>query len=55
VTGADGVLHDLPNDATPNRDGWLDTGDRHEISWQEYGNPAGLPVLLPRPPAASLA
>jgi proline iminopeptidase len=45
VTDADGILYDLPNDAAPNRDGWLDTGDGHQIYWHEYGNPAGLPVL----------
>ena len=45
VTEADGVLYELPNDAVPNRDGWLDTGDGHQIYWHEYGNPAGLPVL----------
>jgi proline iminopeptidase len=46
VTDADGVLYDLPNDRAPNRDGWLDSGDGHEIYWHEYGNPAGLPVLF---------
>jgi proline iminopeptidase len=45
LTDADGVLYDLPNDGAPNRHGWLDMGDGHEIYWHEYGNPAGLPVL----------
>lgn len=45
LSDTDGVLYDLPNDAAPNRDGWLDTGDGHQIYWHEYGNPAGLPVL----------
>ena len=45
LTDADGLLYDLPNHAAPNRDGWLDTGDGHQIYWHEYGNPAGLPVL----------
>jgi proline iminopeptidase len=45
LTDADGVLYDLPNESAPNRDGWLDAGDGHQIYWHEYGNPAGLPVL----------
>jgi proline iminopeptidase len=46
VTDEDGILYTLPNDAAPNRDGWLDPGDGHQIYWHEYGNPAGLPVVF---------
>ncbi|HLK13181.1 MAG TPA: prolyl aminopeptidase [Fimbriimonadaceae bacterium] len=30
----------------PNRSGWLDVGDGHEIYWEECGNPAGKPVVV---------
>lgn len=30
----------------PNRSGWLQVSDLHEIYWEESGNPTGVPVLF---------
>jgi proline iminopeptidase len=40
----------------PRRTGWMETGDGHEIYWEEIGNPDGLPaVFLHGGPGAGLS